>query len=108
MPRRNHDRKANRRTNGSRDSRPDSLMGGARIESGPSGWSEEEFTTRTVPGNRATKTYRCPGCDHEIRPGVSHVVAWPAAELGGPDNRRHWHSGCWSGRATRGLTRRWS
>lgn len=65
----------------------------------------EEYIVRTVPGARATKAYRCPGCDHEIMPGIAHVVAWP---VGAADDRRHWHSGCWGGRATRGLTRRWS
>lgn len=63
---------------------------------------------RTVPGSQATKFYRCPGCDHEIRPGVAHVVAWPEAELGGADERRHWHNGCWNARSRRGPTRRWS
>ncbi|MEO7079806.1 MAG: ATP/GTP-binding protein, partial [Rhodococcus sp. (in: high G+C Gram-positive bacteria)] len=79
MPRRNHDRKAVRKKAAGS---PDSLLGGARVEGGPAGWSDEEFTFRTVPGNRATKTYRCPGCDHEVRPGVAHVVAWPSDDLG--------------------------
>lgn len=72
-------------------------------EPGPDG---EMYTVRTVPGGRALKPYRCPGCDHEIAPGVAHVVAWPA--YGGGDDRRHWHRGCWNGRATRRITRRWS
>jgi hypothetical protein len=76
-----------------------------RMEPGPDG--RTDYVVRTVPGARATKVYRCPGCDHEIRPGVAHLVAWPADGLGAED-RRHWHTGCWSGRATRGLTRRWS
>lgn len=50
---------------------------------------------RTVPAAQATKLYRCPGCDHEIRVGVGHLVAWPAAERGGVEDRRHWHTGCW-------------
>ncbi len=50
-----------------------------------------------VPGfdlRRVTsdKPYRCPGCDHEIRPGVWHLVVVPQ-DL--PDERRHWHEGCW-------------
>ncbi|KAA0022811.1 ATP/GTP-binding protein [Antrihabitans cavernicola] len=77
----------------------------SRIDDGPAG---ERYQVRTVPGSRATKIYRCPGCDHEIRPGVAHLVAWPVDEIGGADERRHWHAGCWSGRETRGLTRRWS
>jgi hypothetical protein len=38
------------------------------------------------------KPYRCPGCDHEIRPGVWHLVVVPQEE---PDDRRHWHTECW-------------
>ncbi|MEU5762498.1 ATP/GTP-binding protein [Nocardia sp. NPDC047648] len=75
-----------------------------RTEAGPDG--AETYVVRTIPGARAIKTYRCPGCDHEIPPGVAHIVAWPA--YGGEDDRRHWHRGCWNGRQTRRITRRWS
>ncbi|TSD93333.1 hypothetical protein FOS14_23215 [Skermania sp. ID1734] len=74
-----------------------------RVEADADGAS---YIVRTVPSARAVKTYRCPGCDHEIRPGVAHVVAWESGADG--EDRRHWHSGCWSGRQTRGITRRWS
>ncbi|WP_067574198.1 ATP/GTP-binding protein [Nocardia acidivorans] len=74
-----------------------------RTEDGPGG---ETYMVRAIAGTRATKYYRCPGCDHEIPPGVAHVVAWPAH--GGEEDRRHWHTGCWKGRHTRGITRRWS
>jgi hypothetical protein len=50
--------------------------------------------------------YRCPGCDHEIRPGVAHLVVWPANETGTIEDRRHWHHGCWSARARRHPTSR--
>ena len=40
----------------------------------------------------AVKAYRCPGCDHEIRPGEGHEVVVP---LDAPEDRRHWHTGCW-------------
>lgn len=64
--------------------------------SGPQ-WTEDEpggeWIVRPVAG--AEKTYRCPGCDHEIFPGVGHVVAWP---VGGADERRHWHRPCWDRR----------
>ncbi|MEE2032871.1 ATP/GTP-binding protein [Rhodococcus sp. CC-R104] len=79
-----------------------------RTESGPAGFGDERFTVRTVPGSRATKPYRCPGCDHEIAPGTSHVVAWPTDAIGGAEDRRHWHNGCWKARGTRAPTRRWS
>ncbi|WP_067715513.1 ATP/GTP-binding protein [Nocardia yamanashiensis] len=74
-----------------------------RTEAGPDG---ETYQVRNIAGSRATKTYRCPGCDHEIMPGVPHLVAWPA--YGGEGDRRHWHTGCWNGRRTRTITRRWS
>jgi hypothetical protein len=64
-------------------------------------WSDGEWMVRTIPGGAAAKQYRCPGCDHEIRAGVPHVVAWPADGLGGPELRRHWHTGCWRARDRR-------
>ena len=60
----------------------------------------EEFLFRRVSGSAADKSYRCPGCDQEIRPGTPHVVAWP--EHSGADLRRHWHSACWNARDRRG------
>jgi hypothetical protein len=65
-------------------------------------WADGEWTVRLVPGGAAPKAYRCPGCDHEIAPGVAHVVAWVTDRLaGGLDDRRHWHSGCWRARDRR-------
>ncbi|MET0897708.1 MAG: hypothetical protein ABWY45_07335 [Mycobacterium sp.] len=77
-----------------------------RLEIGPDGY---DYLVVQVTGARATKTYRCPGCDHEIRTGTAHVVVWPA-DLGenAVDDRRHWHSSCWANRANRSPTRRWS
>jgi hypothetical protein len=49
------------------------------------GWAD----VRAVIGD---KVYRCPGCDHEIRTGVSHLVVVPNEA---PDERRHWHTECW-------------
>ena len=46
-----------------------------RVETGPDG---HDYEVRPVAGARAVKTYRCPGCDHEIRSGTAHVVVWPA------------------------------
>lgn len=74
-------------------------MGWANRESGPDG----EWMVRTVPGERTTKSYRCPGCDHEIRPGTAHVVTWAVGE---PADRRHWHAACWTARGRRAPTRR--
>jgi len=63
-------------------------------------WPDGEWVVRQVPGAAATKTYRCPGCDQEIRPGAAHVVVWPA-QTPGPDERRHWHNSCWQRRPRR-------
>ena len=49
------------------------------------GWAD----VRAVIGD---KVYRCPGCDHEIRKSVSHLVVVPEDS---PDERRHWHTDCW-------------
>jgi hypothetical protein len=77
-----------------------------RVEVGPDGY---DYEVRPVAASRAQKPYRCPGCDHEIKPGTAHVLVWPAD--GGEDamvDRRHWHTPCWANRATRGPTRTWS
>jgi hypothetical protein len=66
----------------------------AMTESGPDG----DWVVRTISGESATKTYRCPGCDHELLPGTPHVVAWREGEEG---NRRHWHRPCWQARDRR-------
>jgi hypothetical protein len=77
-----------------------------RVEQGADGY---DYLVRHVVAARATKTYRCPGCDQEVRPGVAHVVVWPA-DLGetAVEDRRHWHTPCWTHRANRGPTRKWS
>ncbi|MFD4292481.1 ATP/GTP-binding protein [Rhodococcus sp. NPDC058505] len=98
-----------RRNNNRRSGAPSPVgLNGPRAESGPGGHGDERYLVRQIPGTRAVKTYRCPGCDHEIQTGVAHVVAWPADGLGGAEDRRHWHTGCWNGRGSRGITRRWS
>ncbi|MGV0746067.1 hypothetical protein [Mycolicibacterium sp. XJ870] len=75
-----------------------------RIETGPDGY---QYEVRPIGAVRAAKTYRCPGCDHEIRSGTAHVVVWPV-EFGDIEDRRHWHRPCWENRANRGPTRKWS
>ncbi|MGO9928474.1 MAG: hypothetical protein ACLPLP_20725 [Mycobacterium sp.] len=81
-----------------------------RVETGPDGF---DYEVHPVAAARAVKTYRCPGCDHEIPSGTAHVVVWPADSplAGGPpgvEDRRHWHTPCWANRANRGPTRKWS
>ncbi|MGH3874509.1 MAG: hypothetical protein ACRDSR_23900 [Pseudonocardiaceae bacterium] len=99
MPRRNMPRRA---------VPPPAVGGGtawARPEHGPDSHNSQ-WVVRTVPGEQAVKSYRCPGCDHEIAPGIAHVVAWPAGEQGSSADRRHWHTGCWTARGRRAPTRR--
>lgn len=57
------------------------------------------YIVRDVPAHRSTKTYTCPGCQHDIAPGIAHIVAWPqvapAGSQTGLEARRHWHQHCW-------------
>ncbi|GIJ80881.1 hypothetical protein SAMN05443287_103110 [Micromonospora phaseoli] len=64
-------------------------------------WRDGDWQVRGISGGASAKMYRCPGCDQEIRPGVAHVVAWPADGRGDLTDRRHWHSGCWQARERR-------
>ena len=61
---------------------------------------EDGHVVRAVAGTASARPYRCPGCDHELRASTPHVVAWPE---GRPDDRRHWHTACWSARGRRGV-----
>ncbi|AEV88307.1 ATP/GTP-binding protein [Actinoplanes sp. SE50] len=63
-------------------------------------WQDGDWMVRNIFGAAATKTYLCPGCLQDIRPGVAHIVAWPHDGAG--DDRRHWHTGCWRARDRRG------
>ena len=55
-------------------------------------WPDGDWHVRRITGSASTKTYRCPGCDQDIRPATPHVVAWPEDGLA---DRRHWHTPCW-------------
>ena len=81
-----------------RDDEPAPLRtrGLAMTESHPDG----EWVVRPVPAENAGKSYRCPGCDQEIRPSLPHVVAWRPGVEG---DRRHWHTPCWNARMRRGV-----
>jgi len=58
-----------------------------------------EWFVRQVSAQRAEKSYRCPDCGGDIRPGQAHVVAWRADHLFGDasavQDRRHFHTHCW-------------
>ena len=70
-----------------------------------------DWVVRSVTGSATGKSYRCPGCDQEVRPGTPHVVTWPAyardSDLdpwdtdSAADLRRHWHTACWRARDRR-------
>lgn len=60
---------------------------------------EDGWVVRRVAGTAGDRAYRCPGCDQLHAAGQPHVVAWPE---GRPDDRRHWHTPCWSARHRRG------
>jgi hypothetical protein len=59
---------------------------------------DDDDDVRHVQPYQAVKTYRCPGCDHEIRAGEGHEVVVPRRD---PSARRHWHTGCWRGELRR-------
>ena len=42
---------------------------------------------------REDREYTCPWCHGRIMPGVSHVVAYRTGRL---EERRHYHTGCWT------------
>ncbi|MDO5700675.1 MAG: hypothetical protein Q4P36_04295 [Bowdeniella nasicola] len=71
----------------------DRLRSVPRVEPGPGG----AYHVQEV---RARKAYTCPGCGGQVSDGAWHVVAWPEEGLlgRGPDERRHWHTGCWKAR----------
>ncbi|GAA3904455.1 hypothetical protein [Microbacterium invictum] len=58
-----------------------------------------EWTVQPVSAAQAQKTYSCPGCTHDVTPGVAHVVVWRADGILGDAAdlaaRRHWHTACW-------------
>jgi hypothetical protein len=73
--------------------------------------ADGDWVVRPVTGATTGKTYRCPGCDQEIRTGTPHVVTWAAyardSDLdpwdteSAADLRRHWHTTCWRARDRR-------
>jgi hypothetical protein len=64
--------------------------------------ADGRWLVQSMPGARAVKEYRCPGCETVIRPGTAHVVVWRDEPALGTeravDDRRHWHTACWERR----------
>jgi hypothetical protein len=74
--------------------------------------ADGDWVVRRLTGAASGKTYRCPGCDQEIRPATPHLVTWPAYPRdsgdealwdteSSADQRRHWHASCWQARGHR-------
>jgi hypothetical protein len=89
--------RANRRR---KDPDPDEVRPFTTVGERREDWRGETYVVRSVTGAGASKVYRCPGCDQEIRRGVPHVVVWPEHH-DDADERRHWHTACWSARERR-------
>jgi hypothetical protein len=64
---------------------------------------DSDREVRLVHPFQATKRYLCPGCNHDIEPGVAHFVVVPKEAV---DLRRHWHKPCWQARHRRPPGRR--
>lgn len=65
----------------------------ARLASSMLGPPAARLAGYVVRTSTSQKSYRCPFCQGIIGPGVQHVVAYPEGSL---DDRRHYHSACWS------------
>lgn len=87
MPRRNKPKKSKKNTNEKFD--VNRLLGIEKTEV----WNDGDWIVRKVTGSAATKAYRCPGCDQEIRRATPHTVSYIVGQL---DDRRHWHTPCWT------------
>lgn len=59
-------------------------------------WDVEALTVRFIQPYAARKPYLCPGCNQTIPPGTGHYVVVPDRY---PDDRAHWHRGCWDRRS---------
>ena len=57
-----------------------------------------ELEVRFLPSYQSSKDYTCPSCNRPIPARTAHYVVVPVEA---PDLRRHWHRGCWDGRASR-------
>lgn len=58
----------------------------------------EAVEVRRIQPYQATKAYTCPGCHSPLAARTGHLVVVPVDH---PDDRRHWHSSCWTRRSQR-------
>ena len=68
----------------------------------------QAWAARQVRGNDSGRRYLCPGCLQELSAATAHTVAWPTAGMHGVENRRHWHTTCWSARERRRPGEAWA
>lgn len=66
-------------------------------------WADEDTEVRRMQPYEARKPYLCPGCQQAIPAGTGHLVTVPKPA---PEERRHWHHGCWMNRQRRRPTGR--
>ena len=64
----------------------------------PASTPDGPVEVRHMQPYQAVKAYRCPGCDHEIPPGLGHEVVVPSDA---PEDRRHWHTSLLASRRAR-------
>lgn len=61
------------------------------------------WVVQPMTGGRSVKDYVCPGCNQTIPAGAAHLVTWPQTPHVGAssavEERRHWHSACWTRRS---------
>lgn len=85
-----------RRSGGDSDAVPSWL--GSQVEARRDG----DWNVRRLSGATTHKSYTCPGCHRPIGPGTAHVVVWPVEpallSAAAIDERRHWHTPCWTRR----------
>lgn len=90
-------KRANKWQRPHRDISSMSVFPGTTTQEGPSWDFGRPYKVRIIAAPQAKKNYICPGCQGDIFPGHSHIVAWPEFNEKIND-RRHWHTRCWENR----------
>lgn len=56
-------------------------------------FTPDDCDVRHVQPYEAVKDYTCPFCSSKVQEGIGHEVVVPRESV---EDRRHFHSGCWS------------
>lgn len=64
-------------------------------------YAGQVWSVRQVRPNDSGRSYLCPGCQQQVGAGTAHTVVWPTESMQELENRRHWHTVCWSARERR-------